>query len=257
MKELLNEVARLQKLAGIMTEAEMRIPQSNRGAKDYMIKYKDLGGGKVNILMPNGVEIVVDKNTMTASNGELTQQGDQVFLKFGNDVEITDILKNLEKDKKKGDRNNISEDEYNDEWTEKTKIVKIVRGEWVGNQGEVIGGKNGELDVKMITMFGNPVKTVSEKDIKVIKVIDPVAHDDDDNYDEGPVTDFGKRNQEKDKGYFGLTEAGAKKKGKKKKNPGLWHNIRAQRAKGEKPAHPNSKEYKDAVKAGKEINKGK
>ena len=35
--------------------------------------------------------------------------------------------------------------------------------------------------------------------------------------------------------------------------PGLWANIRAQRARGEKPSHPNSKDYKDAVKAGKEI----
>ena len=35
--------------------------------------------------------------------------------------------------------------------------------------------------------------------------------------------------------------------------PGLWANIRAKRARGEKPSHPNSKTYKDAVKAGKEI----
>ena len=38
-----------------------------------------------------------------------------------------------------------------------------------------------------------------------------------------------------------------------KEKPGLWANIRAQRARGEKPSHPNSKAYKDAVKAGKEI----
>ncbi len=38
-----------------------------------------------------------------------------------------------------------------------------------------------------------------------------------------------------------------------KERPGLWANIRAQRARGEKPSHPNSKAYKDAVKAGKEI----
>jgi len=36
---------------------------------------------------------------------------------------------------------------------------------------------------------------------------------------------------------------------------GLWANIRAKRARGEKPAPKNSKAYKDAVKAGKEINK--
>ena len=39
--------------------------------------------------------------------------------------------------------------------------------------------------------------------------------------------------------------------------PGLWANIRAKRARGEKPSHPNSKAFKDAVKAGKEINKSK
>jgi hypothetical protein len=34
---------------------------------------------------------------------------------------------------------------------------------------------------------------------------------------------------------------------------GLWHNIRAKRARGEKSSHPNSKAFKSAVKAGKEI----
>jgi len=37
--------------------------------------------------------------------------------------------------------------------------------------------------------------------------------------------------------------------------PGLWANIRAKKARGEKPAHGNSDAHKDAVKAGKEINK--
>jgi len=41
------------------------------------------------------------------------------------------------------------------------------------------------------------------------------------------------------------------------KRPGLWANIRAKRARGEKPAHKNSNAHKDAVKAGKKINKGK
>ena len=35
--------------------------------------------------------------------------------------------------------------------------------------------------------------------------------------------------------------------------PGLWANIRAKRARGEKSSHPNSKAFKDAVKAGKGI----
>ena len=42
-----------------------------------------------------------------------------------------------------------------------------------------------------------------------------------------------------------------------KKRPGLWANIRAKRAKGEKPAHKNSNAHKDAVAAGKRINKEK
>lgn len=37
---------------------------------------------------------------------------------------------------------------------------------------------------------------------------------------------------------------------------GLWANIRAKQARGEKPAHPNSKAYKDAVKSAKDINEG-
>ena len=40
-----------------------------------------------------------------------------------------------------------------------------------------------------------------------------------------------------------------------KKRPGLWANIRAKKARGEKPAHKNSNAHKDAVKAGKKINK--
>ena len=41
----------------------------------------------------------------------------------------------------------------------------------------------------------------------------------------------------------------------KEEKPGLWANIRAKQARGEKPAHGNSDAHKDAVKAGKEINK--
>ena len=38
--------------------------------------------------------------------------------------------------------------------------------------------------------------------------------------------------------------------------PGLWANIRAKRARGEKPAHKNSNAHKDAVAAGKKIKEG-
>jgi hypothetical protein len=43
----------------------------------------------------------------------------------------------------------------------------------------------------------------------------------------------------------------------KEEKPGLWANIRAKRARGEKPSHKNSNAHKDAVKAGKKINKDK
>ena len=39
------------------------------------------------------------------------------------------------------------------------------------------------------------------------------------------------------------------------KSKGLWHNIRAKRARGEKPAPKGSKAYKSAVASAKEINK--
>jgi hypothetical protein len=41
----------------------------------------------------------------------------------------------------------------------------------------------------------------------------------------------------------------------KEEKPGLWANIRAKKARGEAPAHKNSDAYKDAVAAGKKINK--
>jgi len=41
---------------------------------------------------------------------------------------------------------------------------------------------------------------------------------------------------------------------KEVKKPGLWANIRAKRARGEKPAKRGSKAFKKAVKAAKDIN---
>lgn len=41
----------------------------------------------------------------------------------------------------------------------------------------------------------------------------------------------------------------------KKKNPGLWPNVWAKRARGEKPLRKGTKEFKKVVKAAKEINK--
>jgi len=39
--------------------------------------------------------------------------------------------------------------------------------------------------------------------------------------------------------------------------PGLWANIRAKKARGEKPSHGNSKAFKSAVESGKKINNKK
>ena len=50
------------------------------------------------------------------------------------------------------------------------------------------------------------------------------------------------------KSHFGINESVNEEK------PGLWANIRAKKARGEKPSHKNSDAYKDAVKAGKKIN---
>lgn len=43
----------------------------------------------------------------------------------------------------------------------------------------------------------------------------------------------------------------------KEQSKGLWHNIRAKRARGEKPAKKGTKAFKKAVQAAKEINKEK
>lgn len=59
----------------------------------------------------------------------------------------------------------LAEDEYNDEWT--NKKVKIVKGQYAGNTGVVIGAGDGELDIK-INALGNPVKTVGEEEVKVL-----------------------------------------------------------------------------------------
>jgi len=61
-------------------------------------------------------------------------------------------------------------------------------------------------------------------------------------------------------GYKKVTKEGIRNLKKalkelKEEKPGLWANIRAKRARGEKPAHKNSNAHKDAVKAGKKIKK--
>ena len=68
--------------------------------------------------------------------------------------------------------------------------------------------------------------------------------------EDGADTDYAKRRREEDDYY---EDPDYYKE--EKKRPGLWANIRAKRARGEKPAHKNSNAHKDAVKAGKKINK--
>ena len=83
---------------------------------------------------------------------------------------------------------------------------------------------------------------------QIQSIVDTVVGDDEDDDYEEPVSDYGRRRQQDDRGYYGLEE---------KEKPGLWANIRAKRAKGEAPAKKGSKAYKSAVKAAKEINKNK
>lgn len=52
-----------------------------------------------------------------------------------------------------------------------------------------------------------------------------------------------------------MKELGLSNLEEKKEKPNLWSNIRAQRARGEKPARKGSKAFKQAVKAAKKINK--
>jgi hypothetical protein len=55
-------------------------------------------------------------------------------------------------------------------------------------------------------------------------------------------------------GHIDTIEKVVKEKGLEE-GDGLWANIRAKQKRGEKPAHGNSQAHKDAVKAGKKINK--
>ena len=54
---------------------------------------------------------------------------------------------------------------------------------------------------------------------------------------------------------FGHKKGPFKMKSPLHKNKGLWHNIRAKRARGEAPAKVGSKAHNDAVAAAREINK--
>jgi len=56
-------------------------------------------------------------------------------------------------------------------------------------------------------------------------------------------------------GWISNINKGGIKESINEEKPGLWANIRAKQARGEKPAHGNSDAHKDAVAAGKKIKK--
>ena len=58
-----------------------------------------------------------------------------------------------------------------------------------------------------------------------------------------------------EKGIKNYSSKGFVKEAVNEENPGLWANIRAKRERGEAPSPKNSQAYKDAVEAGKKINK--
>lgn len=64
------------------------------------------------------------------------------------------------------------------------------------------------------------------------------------------LRDAGKEDVEYIKKQLGVSDI-------EEESKGLWHNIRAKRARGEAPAKKGSKAFKQAVKAAKEINKNK
>jgi len=76
-------------------------------------------------------------------------------------------------------------------------------------------------------------------------------------YNEAELTAGQKKIDTDGDGEIEGSDLAALRAGKKveEENPGLWANIRAKKARGEEPAHGNSDAHKDAVKAGKEINK--
>ena len=65
--------------------------------------------------------------------------------------------------------------------------------------------------------------------------------------------------EEEKKAFFNKVDSAWNGKGEKNESvnegDGLWANIRAKQARGEKPANKNSQAHKDAVKAGEKINK--
>ena len=91
-------------------------------------------------------------------------------------------------------------------------------------------GNSEKIDQMSVEFTGKPSQTLDT----ILKAISELEKDD---FDE----------KLKALGLYNLEE--------KKEKPGLWANIRAQRARGEKPAKKGSKAFKQAVKAAKEINK--
>jgi len=134
------------------------------------------------------------------------------------------------------------------------RILVTYGNEYYGHTGTVEDVKGGFVVVSIDDIDGE--FSMHSSDVKKIEDDEEADNFYDDDYgsdnpddDYGPVTDWGKRRQADDDAYYGKNES--------KERPGLWANIRAQRARGERPAPKGSKAYNKAVKAAKEINKNK
>ena len=113
-------------------------------------------------------------------------------------------------------------------YNKRTKTVGIVR---IGDDkyGEVKTDADGNVDVDELEKY-NPIKFKHQSKAKA-----------------APST----QKEVSKRGLFNPF----KNESVNEEKPGLWANIRAKQARGEKPAHKNSQAHKDAVKAGKKINK--
>jgi hypothetical protein len=256
MKNNLSEVKKMQRLAGLLVENEF----DQTGPDEVSEGYSDVGvqelypliGDLSSLISTNSNLGLADKEAIFPILSQMTAIIDAIvgedddYINESDDVRLNSVLpshivKFLEKKR-------------DEELTDATYEV----ADWAKQAGHrIIGGtavgKDFDTLVLDITREGGEISIYSDYDENqgMSKISIDVNGIDVKNYNEFEEA-LGN-----DDTYFGLQEAGAKKKGKKKKNPGLWANVRAQREKGEAPARKGSKEYNSAVKAGKEINKNK
>jgi len=123
----------------------------------FSINVIDAAGNRWNKLQVNTIDDVIAK----FPSWSWTEKGIEMFPEFepkeqGDDEDSYDWFTNKR----------INEDDENDYWANKT--VKIVKGTYAGNTGEVIGAGDGQVDVavgpqrKVITVNQDEVKIVGE-----------------------------------------------------------------------------------------------